>query len=60
MFSRLPSPATESGIHGDSALTHTDDVDVYFGDASGLLAQSGLYSPNSNAYDRPAFSSIDL
>ena len=35
-LSRLPLPAAESDINGDSALTHPDDVDVYFVGASGL------------------------
>lgn len=34
--SRLPISATESNIHGDSALTHPDDVEVYFVGAPGL------------------------
>ena len=46
-LSRLPIPATESDIRGDSALTHPDDVDVYLVGAPGPCPRLGEAPPSS-------------
>lgn len=56
--SRLPFPATESNIHGDSQHTQPGDVDVHFVEATGSCP--GLPLPNVVPSLKPAVAPLPL
>lgn len=50
---RFPLPAVESDIHGDSALTHSNDVDIHVMGTSGPWPRLANAAPPSTLVPTP-------